>query len=230
MGEYLVCNMCHFPLVFNAELISDKIASKRESVYPYELDLCCRNCWCYSVTNDDHCRFDLLRVIQKTPIFTLQACAAGEDWFTGYTCHRVFCPCSQHLGWAFLSEGVLEGPDIAKEHLGAHSPAFYGLIITNLKLMSLTHTVAQAERSMVRTMRPSEGRVSQTTHAGRILSSLVRRLHDGSDVERPIDNGQLVESLIWHLARLEQDTETNSLSTTSLSAYQEFYNTFMARP
>ena len=77
--EYLVCNMCHFPLVFNAELISDRIASKRESVYPYELDLCCRNCWCYFVTNDDHCRFHLLREIQKTPIFTLQACAAGDD-------------------------------------------------------------------------------------------------------------------------------------------------------
>eukprot|EP00928_Gymnodinium_smaydae_P041989 TRINITY_DN28350_c0_g1_i1.p1 TRINITY_DN28350_c0_g1~~TRINITY_DN28350_c0_g1_i1.p1 ORF type:complete len:319 (+),score=43.50 TRINITY_DN28350_c0_g1_i1:38-958(+) len=103
--KYMSCSQCENPILRADELIEEKLDIMKEAVYPYELDVCERECWCYSATNPGDVRFDVIRVLptalgvveKSTPVLE-------HSWFPGFAwtmCHCDFC--HAHLGWGFRS-------------------------------------------------------------------------------------------------------------------------------
>ena len=86
----LVCSNCRFPLVEAAQIVRDRFQSTfDQAVYSYELDVLDSEVWCYSATNPQDYRFDVVRVgpaLYGTSPFKYHGKPTPEhSWFAGYS-------------------------------------------------------------------------------------------------------------------------------------------------
>lgn len=106
---WLVCERCRFPLVRSDELIGEKFDCWQKVTWSYELTVLSReSIWCYSATNPDDDRFDIVRTLPSVAgrsIRTRGDPTSEYSWFPGYSWTVAHChQCHWHLGWGFCPD------------------------------------------------------------------------------------------------------------------------------
>lgn len=109
-GEpWLVCARCDLPLVSEAEIIEQQSECWKTAVWCYELTvLGLDSVWCYSATNPQDHRFDVVRTLGAAAGRSI--CVSGtptaeHSWFPGFAWAMAHCACcGSHLGWGFVPE------------------------------------------------------------------------------------------------------------------------------
>lgn len=103
--QYFTCAACKLPILEESEIIEERAETWKQAVYPYELLLLDRECWCYSATNPGDVRFDVIRVLPTAAGVALRSRPSPEhSWFPGYAWRMAHCvSCYNHLGWGFVA-------------------------------------------------------------------------------------------------------------------------------
>jgi len=103
--QYMICASCRHLVLGAVDVIEEKAETWKEAVYPYELSVCDRDCWCYSATNPGDVRFDVVRALPTAEGVVLKSAPVPEhSWFPGYAWRMAHCrSCRGHLGWGFCA-------------------------------------------------------------------------------------------------------------------------------
>ena len=74
-------------------------------VYAYELDIMDLECTCYSSTNPNDVRFDVLRLSSSARVASHGSTSSLHTWFPPFAWRMAHCTkCMNHLGWSFSDE------------------------------------------------------------------------------------------------------------------------------
>jgi len=158
----LACAKCGQVIALKSALVCDRIlATMRDAVFPYELAVLGASTWCYSATQADKQRFDVLcvgdicvggtrvggtlygpRATGVLPLTAEELPSSDHSWFVGFEWQAIRCAgCSipRLLGWAFTPEA---GPK-------RNSLGFFALIITKLLERAATHNGSRGRGQLV---------------------------------------------------------------------------------
>eukprot|EP01063_Lacrimia_lanifica_P000762 TRINITY_DN10384_c0_g2_i1.p2 TRINITY_DN10384_c0_g2~~TRINITY_DN10384_c0_g2_i1.p2 ORF type:complete len:324 (+),score=105.16 TRINITY_DN10384_c0_g2_i1:35-973(+) len=224
--QVLGCQQCKLPLVTGEDILVEKTDFWAEQVYQYDLDLDILpvEIACYSSTNPAGIRFDVVRTKPSKWMALHGMPVAEHSWFpkhawTGLACGR----CDNHLGWAFspvfdapASAAVAAGLAALVAVAAGRAPRcrnavpqddtfdvlptvdFYGLILTRLSPLKLTHAAIEEQRRTMHDEVPFDPHFDPR-HMLRDVVALVRQLRDATEGRRadagegndegPIDNG-----------------------------------------
>jgi len=184
--ELLACASCFTSLALKEELLEEKSETRKEVVYPYELTVCDRDCWCYSATHGQD-RYDIIRTRPGGCNIKLLAGSSEMSWFPGYAWRIAHCECcEQHIGWGFCEQKPsCEGRPPAIETM----PKFMGLILTRLRPSSAARAQEKAQKRQTQHAAASSTRTLLYHAEGTYPMQRVVQL-DGSRFRR----GPLLES------------------------------------
>merc|ERR1719240_2088534 len=151
----MMCACCKLQVFSTDEIIQEKAGTWKEAVYPYELTVCDKTCWCYSATNPQEDRFDVVRVLPSAAGLCIRGIpTTAHSWFSGYAWQLAQCNvCGSLLGWAFSGwSGEKHDPHQCQDTGSSWcrcsviksifskfecqvkpQPAFFGLILTRLR-------------------------------------------------------------------------------------------------
>jgi len=107
---FLSCEMCTYPIIEAGEFILERAEIWSKAVYAYQLEVLNKEAWCYSATNPNANRFDVIRT--KPSIIDRTVNVSGRPtiqhtWFPNYAWQMTSCAaCDAHLGWAFSPASV----------------------------------------------------------------------------------------------------------------------------
>eukprot|EP00931_Biecheleriopsis_adriatica_P110807 TRINITY_DN85138_c0_g1_i1.p1 TRINITY_DN85138_c0_g1~~TRINITY_DN85138_c0_g1_i1.p1 ORF type:complete len:440 (-),score=60.41 TRINITY_DN85138_c0_g1_i1:25-1344(-) len=145
--ELLACANCFSQIARPADILQEKIESRKDAVYPYELTVLDCDSWCYSATDSDRDRFDVIRIRPNASNIRLLASpSAAHSWFVGYAWRRAECECCHnHIGWGFCAafQDSAGRPVVRSSTLWDMAPTFLALILTRLRPTSKEKALLQ---------------------------------------------------------------------------------------
>lgn len=106
----LCCNACGWVITTAEELLCEAVPCLAASVWSYELDLLDGTAACYSATNPDDHRFDVVRFSAAAGMRLRHSGAPqkAHSWFPPFGWVTSQCQrCPQQLGWVFMDEAAI---------------------------------------------------------------------------------------------------------------------------
>jgi hypothetical protein len=118
----MACAACNAGIAGESDVLEEVLEHARDAVFSYDLEVLGKTIKCFSATNPNDNRFDVVRFGQEIDFIKSDSSFFSDhSWFPGYLWAPAGCEtCGDFLGWKF-------------RHIEQDDNEFFGLIITKLR-------------------------------------------------------------------------------------------------